>query len=69
MTNGMLLLADAGYDSWQLLAEVAATGAQYLCRSGAKRTPLILRALPDGSYLSCWATAGSPSASSRRGSP
>jgi len=49
---GMLLLADAGYDSWRLLAEVAATGAQYLCRSGARRTPLILRALPDGSYLS-----------------
>jgi Insertion element 4 transposase N-terminal/Transposase DDE domain len=50
--TGMLLLADAGYDSWQLLADVNATGAQYLCRSGAKRTPLILNRLPDGSYLS-----------------
>jgi hypothetical protein len=52
LTDGMLLLADAGYDSWQLLADIATTGTQYLCRSGARRTPLILRALPDGSYLS-----------------
>jgi hypothetical protein len=52
LTVGMLLLADAGYDSWQLLADIAATGAQCLCRSGARRTPLILDTLPDGSYLS-----------------
>src|SRR5206468_3570901 len=38
--------------SWRLLAEVTATGAEYVCRSGAARTPLILRVLPDGSYLS-----------------
>jgi hypothetical protein len=48
----MLLLADAGYDSWRLLADIAATKAHYLCRSGARRTPLILKVLPDGSYLS-----------------
>jgi hypothetical protein len=52
MTKGMLVLADAGYDSWQLLADIAATGAHFLCRSGARRTPLILERLPDGSYLS-----------------
>jgi Transposase DDE domain len=52
LTGGMLLLADAGYDSWRLLAGIAATKAHYLCRSGARRTPLILRVLPDGSYLS-----------------
>jgi hypothetical protein len=52
LTAGMLLLADAGYDSWRLLAQVSATGAHYVCRSGAARTPLILRVLPDGSYLS-----------------
>jgi Insertion element 4 transposase N-terminal/Transposase DDE domain len=52
LSAGMLLLADAGYDSWRLLADVTATGAQYVCRSGARRTPLILRMLPDGSYLS-----------------
>jgi len=52
LTAGMLLLADAGYDSWRLLADIAATKAHYLCRSGARRTPLILKVLPDGSYLS-----------------
>lgn len=49
---GMLVLADAGYDSWELLRDIAATNAEYLCRSGARRTPLILRELSDGSYLS-----------------
>lgn len=50
--KGMLVLADAGYDSWELLRDIAATEAQYLCRSGARRTPLILTELSDGSYLS-----------------
>jgi Insertion element 4 transposase N-terminal/Transposase DDE domain len=49
---GMLVLADAGYDSWELLRDIAATQAHYLCRSGARRTPLILTELADGSYLS-----------------
>lgn len=49
---GMLLLADAYYDSWKLLADIAATHAEYLCRSSARRVPLILTRLPDGSYLS-----------------
>jgi hypothetical protein len=49
---GMLVLADAGYDSWDLLRDIAATQAHYLCRSGARRTPLILHELSDGSYLS-----------------
>lgn len=48
----MLVLADAGYDSWELLRDIAATGAHFLCRSGARRTPLILTELADGSYLS-----------------
>jgi Insertion element 4 transposase N-terminal/Transposase DDE domain len=52
MGAGMLVLADAGYDSWQLLADIAATKAAFLCRSGARRTPLILKRLSDGSYLS-----------------
>jgi hypothetical protein len=52
MGTGMLVLADAGYDSWRLLADIAATEAHFLCRSGARRTPLILRRLSDGSYLS-----------------
>jgi len=52
LNAGMLLLADAGYDSWEFLRDVTATGAQYLCSSGARRTPLILDQLADGSYLS-----------------
>lgn len=52
MGEGMLVLADAGYDSWRLLADIAARNAQFLCRSGARRTPLILQRLSDGSYLS-----------------
>lgn len=52
MDVGMLVLADAQFDDWQLLADVAGTGAQYLVRSGARRIPLILDRLPDGSYLS-----------------
>jgi len=51
LTAGMLLLADAGYDSTTLFADITATGASYLCRSGAQRTPLIATRLPDGSYL------------------
>jgi hypothetical protein len=34
LNAGMLLLADAGYDSWEFLRDVTATGAQYLCSSG-----------------------------------
>jgi hypothetical protein len=49
---GMLLLADAGYDDWTLMREVRATGAHYLFRSTAARTPLIMAELADGSYLS-----------------
>lgn len=52
LTAGMLVLADAGYDSWELFRDIAATGAAYLCRSGARRSPLILTVLSDGSYLS-----------------
>jgi Transposase DDE domain len=36
----------------KLLRDITATGAHVLCRSGARRTPLILRELPDRSYLS-----------------
>jgi hypothetical protein len=49
---GMLLLADAYYDDRVLLAQVNETGAAWLVRSTATRTPLIGKVLPDGSYLS-----------------
>ncbi|MEZ0077527.1 IS4 family transposase, partial [Planotetraspora sp. GP83] len=47
----MLLLADAGFDAAEFLRDVAASGAQFLVRSSARRCPLIQRRLPDGSYL------------------
>jgi hypothetical protein len=49
---GMVLLLDAGYDSQRLLMQVAGTGADFVCRSSARRVPLVLRELSDGSYLS-----------------
>jgi hypothetical protein len=52
LTPGMLLLADCGYDSWELFKQVGRFQAHYLVRSGASRTPLIRTRLPDGSYLS-----------------
>jgi hypothetical protein len=48
----MLLLADAYYDDRSLLAQVNATGAAWLVRSTATRTPLVAAKLGDGSYLS-----------------
>jgi Insertion element 4 transposase N-terminal/Transposase DDE domain len=50
---GMLVLADRAFDSNAFLAEIAATGAVPLVRAKSTRTPLVLRHLPDGSYLSC----------------
>ncbi|UJB40393.1 IS4 family transposase [Streptomyces sp. A1-5] len=52
LTGRMLVLLDAGFDSADFLLELQDTGAQFLCRSGASRNPLIHRRLPDGSYLS-----------------
>ena len=49
---GMLVLADRAYDAAPFLAAVAATGAQFLIRGKASRSPAVLQVLPDGSYLS-----------------
>jgi hypothetical protein len=49
---GMLLLGDRAYDAAELLAAVAAAGAQFLVRGSAVRKPAVLQVLPDGSYLS-----------------
>jgi hypothetical protein len=49
---GMLVLIDRAYDQGAFLAEVAATGAQFLVRGKASRSPVVLEQLPDGSYLS-----------------
>jgi hypothetical protein len=47
-----LLLVDRGFDSNAFLAQVAATGAQFLARCKSTRRPPLLRPLGDGSYLS-----------------
>jgi hypothetical protein len=49
---GMLVLIDRAYDQGAFLAEVAATGAHFLVRGKASRSPVVLQRLPDGSYLS-----------------
>lgn len=55
---GMVLLADRNFGAGNLLAAIAATGADVLVRlknpgsTGPKLPPL--RRLPDGSYLSLW---------------
>lgn len=52
LSRDMLVLLDTGFDGWPLLRHIRATGAEFLCRSGARRIPLITRRLPDGSYMS-----------------
>ena len=49
---GMLVLADRAYDQAAFLADVAATGAQFLVRAKASRHLDVLQVLPDGSCLS-----------------
>src|ERR1039457_4623017 len=50
---GMVGVLDRAFDSNAFLAEIAATGAVPLARAKSTRAPLVLRPLPDGSYLSC----------------
>ncbi len=49
---GMLVLADRAYDQDAFLARLAATGAAFLVRGKASRSPVVAARLPDGSYLS-----------------
>jgi hypothetical protein len=49
---GMLVLLDRAFDGNAFLAEIAATGAVPLAWAKSTRTPLVLRHLADGSYLS-----------------
>jgi hypothetical protein len=49
---GMLVLADRAFDNAAFLAQVAATGAQFLARARSCRSPVARQVLPDGSYLS-----------------
>ena len=49
---GMLVLLDRIFDTNGFLAAVHATGAVLLARAKSSRNPLLIRRLPDGSYLS-----------------
>jgi hypothetical protein len=49
---GMLLLADRGFYSWALWNAAAGTGAGLLWRISASQHLPVVRALPDGSWLS-----------------
>ena len=48
---GMLVLMDRAFDAGPFLAAVAGTGAHFLARARATRSPLVLEVLPDGSWL------------------
>jgi Insertion element 4 transposase N-terminal/Transposase DDE domain len=52
LDGSMLVLMDRGFDAGGFLAEVAATGAQFLVRLNASRRPPVLSRLPDGSFTS-----------------
>lgn len=52
LNTSHLVLVDRGFDSNSFLAGVTTTGAQFLARLKSTRRPPLLRALPDGSYLS-----------------
>lgn len=52
LDKSMLVLMDRGFDAADFLVEVAGTGAQFLVRLNASRTPPALRYLPDGSFTS-----------------
>jgi hypothetical protein len=48
---GMIVLLDRGLPGNALLAAITGAGADFLARLSASRKPLILRRLPDGSFL------------------
>ncbi|MFJ3928603.1 IS4 family transposase [Streptomyces sp. NPDC090022] len=52
LDEGMLLLADRGFDGNSFLRNVSGSGAQFLVRVSAGRRPPVHAKLPDGSYLS-----------------
>jgi len=52
LSPGMLVLLDRAFDAAAFFAEITATGAVLLARAKSTRKPLVLRHLPDGSYLS-----------------
>ena len=61
---GMLLLADRNFPGYELWGMAAATGADLLWRIKKNQVFVVLRALPDGSFLSVMPT---PAENSRHG--
>ena len=51
LDEGMLVLADRGFDSNAFLHAVAGAKAQFLVRARSTRRPPVLAVLPDGSWL------------------
>lgn len=51
LDEGMLVLADRGFDSNAFLQAVAGAKAQFLVRAKSTRRPPVLAVLPDGSWL------------------
>jgi len=51
LNEGMLVLADRGFDTNTFLQAVAGTKAQLLVRAKSTRRPPVLAVLPDGSWL------------------
>jgi hypothetical protein len=49
--KGMLVLADRAFDQNGFLGAVAGTGADFVVRARATRSPRVLEVLPDGSWL------------------
>jgi hypothetical protein len=62
LTTTTLLLADRNYDSYDLLRDIAATGAQLLVRAKTQRILPVLAMLSDQSYLSFIPAPGTPAA-------
>jgi hypothetical protein len=52
---GMIVLLDRGFSGNDFLAHLARTQAAFLARFQANRKPVVLRRLPDGSFLSRFA--------------
>jgi hypothetical protein len=47
LREGMLLLADRGYDAGDLMKKISATGAHFLIRGAATRKPAVYEVLAD----------------------
>lgn len=68
LNDGMLCLADRGFNGYTHWAEAQATGAQLLWRCSSNRKLPVVKALSDGSYLSMIYPSGTLSKKQRKAS-